>query len=161
MSLKSKIDQISGVKNRIQRNSQGCINALKKEMDAIFTQLKNDIEAQENNVSQSTDNEISALKVNLTLLENIQKNMEETEEIRYQEVQETMNEIRENNKEHLTGTRIYKFPVFEAAEMLSVRDVHFEEISITLPEFIHKVPPKFSEGSILDTFTMLFVHDFP
>ena len=164
LSLKSKIDQISGVKNKIQRNSQGCIDALKKEMDAIFTQLKNEIEAHENGISQSMDNEISALKVNLTLLEAIQKNMQETEEINCQEViknHETMNDIRQNNKDHLTGTRKYKFPVFEAAEMLSVRDMHFDEISITLPELIHKVPPKIKEGNILDKFAISFYRPHP
>ena len=67
--------------------------------------------------------------------------MQETEEINHEEViknHETMKEIRQNNKEHLTGTRKYKLPMFEAAEILSVREMHFEEISLTLPEFIPK-----------------------
>ena len=82
-----------------------------------MAKLKNEIDTQESDNDINIDNEIAVLKVNLSLLDNIQKDIQ-IEEISYEEVvknYDTLEAIRENNKEFFSGIRKYTFPVFEAS----------------------------------------------
>ena len=94
------------------------------------------------------DNESAVLKVNLALLDDIQKKIQ-TEEISNEEVMknyDVLEEIRENSHEHFSGITKYKFPVFEASESTSVGNFRAEEVTVAVSEYIEKIPPKFAKG---------------
>ena len=140
-NLKSKMRLISSVKEDVEKKTEESVNELKRKQEEINRKIDGMIKKAEETKKETNlhlDDELSAMNINIVLLENINQNLEGKDEMGYEEIagiQETVKEIHENNMKHFSGTRNFRYPkisldqqIFELLE----NDVLAEDITIDL-----------------------------
>ena len=115
-NLNSKMLLISSVKEDIEKKTEESINELRRKQEEINRQIEEMINKAletKRETNLHLDDEISAMNVNVVLLDNIFQNIERKDEINYEEIagiQEMVKEIHENNMKHFSGTRNFRYP---------------------------------------------------
>ena len=102
---------ISSVQEDVEKKTEESVNELKRKQEEINRKIDGMIKKAEETKKETNlhlDDELSAMNINIVLLENINQNLEGKDEMGYEEIagiQETVNEIHENNMKHFSGTR--------------------------------------------------------
>ena len=117
-NLESKMRLISSVKEVVEKKTERSVNELKRKQEEINRKIDEMIKKAEETKRATNlhlDDELSAMNINVVLLENINQNIERKDEISYENItgiQETVKEIHENNINHFSGTRNFRYPRF-------------------------------------------------
>ena len=107
---------ISSVQEDVEKKTEESVNELKRKQEEINRKIDGMIKKAEETKKETNlhlDDELSAMNINIVLLENINQNLEGKDEMGYEEIagiQETVNEIHENNMKHFSGTRNFRCP---------------------------------------------------
>ena len=115
-NLESKMLLISSVKEDVEKKTVESVNKLKRKQEQInkkIEQLIKKAEETKRATNLHLSDELSAMNVNVVLLEKINQNIERKDQISYEEIagiQETVKEIHENNMKHFSGTRNFRHP---------------------------------------------------
>ena len=145
-NLKSKMRLISSVKENVETKTEESVNDLKQKQEEINRQIQKMIKKAletKRETNLHLDDELTAMNVNVVLLDNIFQNIERKDEMSYEEIaviQEMVKEIHENNIKHFSGTRNFRYPkismdqhILESLEKAVVS----EDIAIDLIENIN------------------------
>ena len=143
-NLEAKIQMISDEKMHVAEHTEQCVKGLEKTKEDFvktFDEMIREAIRQRNESRGQADEELSAMRSNIELLNSILDNLiceEYTNSEVIQNYRETVQGIIENNKKRLSGTRSYEFPVFNT-ETLSTRIIS-ERITkggayIVLPDY--------------------------
>ena len=115
-NLESKINLIPPVREDVEKKTEESINELKRKQEEINKKIEQIIKKAidtKRKINLNLDDELSAINVNVVLLQNIFENIERKDEMSYEEIadiQETVKEIHENNTKHFSGTRNFRYP---------------------------------------------------
>ena len=115
-NLESKMRLISSVKEDVEKKAEESVNELKRKQEEINRKIEQLIKKAEETKKETNlhlDDELSAMNVNIVLLETINQNIDHKDEMSYEEItgiQETIKEIHENHTKHFCGTRNFRYP---------------------------------------------------
>ena len=147
MILEKRLKMISEARETVTAKKDKCVNDLKKTKDEFhrcFDKMIEEVEVRGNQTNQEIDKEMSAITASTEVLKSIQENLKDEDGANQETIanyRETVRAIIENNKTNLSGTRSFKFFVFNtdglSAEIFSKR-LASKEHTIVLPDFKKK-----------------------
>ena len=141
LDLETRAKIISKAKKKIAKKTGKCVSDLQKAKEAVANVFDRMIEEAENHrktTFELVDNELSA---KIELLKHIQDNLKEENATKPETLanyRETIRAIVENIKTNLTGTRSFKFSVFNIDTQFAegiVKYITNGEIPVLLPEY--------------------------
>ena len=143
MNLEAKVNIILTAKKDITERTNTVVADLKKTKEEIVSRIDNmikEVESQNRLENMHIDDEVSVMNSNIELLSGIQQNIEDEEDMSYEEImnhRDTVAGINEHNTENLSGVRSFGYPVLfldKSPEEHTLGTIRAEEISISLPE---------------------------
>ena len=141
LDLEARAKIISKAKKKIAKKTGKCVSDLEKAKEAainVFDRMITEAENQRKTTFELVDNELSA---KIELLKQIQDNLKEDDATKPETLanhRETIRAILENIKANLTGTKSFKFSVFNIDTQFTESIVKYMangEISVFLPEY--------------------------
>ena len=141
LDLEARAKIISKAKKKIAKKTGKCVSDLQKAKEVVanvFDRMIEEAENQRKTTFELVDNELSA---KIELLKHIQDNLKEENATKPETLanyRETIRAIVENIKTNLTGTRSFKFSVFNNDTQFAegiVKYITNGEISVLLPEY--------------------------
>ena len=146
-NMEAKVEMISKAKRDVFEKTDRCMKELKKTKDELYgcieqiDKMLEETESHSNETNLLADIKLSGMRTNIAHLNNILINSGDG--TGYETImnhRETVKRIVENNKENLSGSRSFPFPVFTAGRLPVEMVGHMTrgEISLFLPD--HEQP---------------------
>ena len=142
-----KVEILSSIKTDIRARYEGIVRQLdtkKKKLNRAIGEMKAQLKKLNDEETCRLDVEIVSVKSNSELLNSIKETIEKEEDISYTQImsnKETILGIQENNKDHLSGNRVFMFPTLTQGQSSIeqfIGRIVMEDVTKNLPQVADK-----------------------
>ena len=156
-NLQARVRKILPLKEHVMKKTENCITKLqerKEEMNQEFDRMIKDAKEQVRDVKNNIDGEVSAIKYNAILLDNITRSIEDDSAVEILRKLEMVGEIEENIRKHLSGPSTFEYLEYieaQAPEEVLYGNVMRKEISMDFRESNKQIDRSKEAEAIKDT----------